>query len=123
MLGIVSCSSPQPKERYKTWHKGEFYYQVQNFGKFSVSRTQTHQTEFIDLHKMEIRFNIKWVNDSIYLLTYDTITQNPAGISLPGDIGELVKTCTITALTDSSYIEKATSNLNKATNYTTYLRD
>jgi hypothetical protein len=105
-------------DRLSLWKKGDFYYMDEMFGKFEVERTDSFQVEKIISNGMEVVFEINWLNDSMYNLTYHGLNKNPHGISLPHDMDSLIKTCTITELTDTSYNEKATSNLNKSVNYT-----
>lgn len=120
-LVYTSCKDTKQEtvdSRFEQWKTGDFYYIDEMFGKFEIERTDSFQIEKILSNGMEVAFKIDWLNDSMYHLAYHGINKNPQGISLPDDIDSLIKTCTITELTDTSYNEKATSNLNKTINYT-----
>jgi hypothetical protein len=131
-LLIWSCASgPTPEEiaaeqakieAYRSWRTGKFYYKERSFGVYLVNRYDTYQEEFIRKNGMLVEFSLKWVNDSMYEMRYDTIALNPQGISLPADLNQMVKKCKMVAVNDTSYIELAVSNLNPDTVYTTYRR-
>ena len=124
ILLIFACSDTAQNSkadvdpRLSQWKTGDFYYVDKMFGKFEIIRSEEVQVEKILSNGMEVAFKIEWLNDSMYKLYYDGVHKNPHNISLPHDIDSLIKTCTITELTDTSYNEKATSNLNKSVNYT-----
>ncbi|MFB1012916.1 MAG: hypothetical protein QMC68_04130, partial [Bacteroidia bacterium] len=58
----------------------------------------------------------------VYEMRYDTIKENPQGVSLPVDLKQMIRVCKMTEVNDTSYIEQAVSNLNSDTVYTTYRR-
>jgi hypothetical protein len=109
-------------EVYRSWHTSQFYYKERPFGVFLVNRYDTFQEEFIRSNGMLVEFNLKWLNDSMYEMRYDTIKENPQGVSLPVDLKQMIRVCKMTAVSDTSYIEQAVSNLNPDTVYTTYRR-
>jgi hypothetical protein len=127
-----SCASgPTPEEVaaqqaklevYRSWHTSQFYYKERPFGVFLVNRHDTFQEEFIRSNGMLVEFNLKWLNDSVYEMRYDTIKENPQGVSLPVDLKQMIRVCKMTVVSDTSYIEQAVSNLNSDTVYTTYRR-
>jgi hypothetical protein len=125
----MACNDGNQKQtittdsRLTSWKTGRFYYMDETFGKFEIERTDSFQIERIVNNGMEVSFRINWMNDSMYTLAYKGISKNPQHINLPSDIDSLVKTCTITELTDTSYNEKATSNLNESVNYTLMLME
>lgn len=120
----LACSNNESKKevevdsRLSQWKTGSFYYEDEIFGTFEIERTDELQVEKIISNGMEVAFKITWLNDSMYTLKYAGVNKNPHNISLPHDIDSLIKTCTITELTDTTYNEKATSNLNTSVNYT-----
>ena len=127
-----SCASgPTPEEIaaqqaklevYRSWHTSQFYYKERPFGIFLVNRYGSFQEEFIRSNGMLVEFNLKWLNDSMYEMRYDTIRENPQGVSLPVDLKQMIRVCKMTAVSDTSYIEQAISNLNPDTVYTKYRR-
>jgi len=127
-----SCGSgPTPEEVaaqqaklevYRSWRTSQFYYKEKPFGVFLVNRYDTFQEEFIRNNGLLVEFSLKWLNDSMYEMRYDTMKQNPQGVSLPADIKQMIRTCRMTEVTDTSYIEHAISNLNSDTVYTKYRR-
>jgi hypothetical protein len=122
---VFGCNTLPQEEESNTsneWAIGIFNYSQDPFGEFLVKRTDSNQIEYITGNELAVEFGIEWLNDSTYNLNYIKTINNPDSISLPEDIDALVKTCVITKETDSSYVEKATSNLNSQTNYTTIYR-
>ena len=127
-----SCASgPTPEEvaaqqakidAYRSWHSSQFYYKERPFGVFLVNRYDTFQEEFIRSNGMLVEFNMKWLNDSMYEMRYDTIKENPKGILLPDELKSMIRICKMTAVNDTSYIEQAVSNLTSDTVYTKYKR-
>ena len=127
-----SCASgPTPEEvaaqqakidAYRSWHSSQFYYKERPFGVFLVNRNDTFQEEFIRSNGMLVEFSLNWLNDSMYEMRYDTIKENPKGISLPDELKSMVRICKMTEVNDTSYIEQAVSNLNSDIVYTTYRR-
>ncbi|MBT8327882.1 MAG: hypothetical protein KJP21_09170 [Bacteroidia bacterium] len=114
LLVLASCSN-EPNEEVNAnaiWQTGKFYYTDSLFGKFLIKRYDSIQLEYLKMHQLEVQFRMNWLNDSMYELTFDQVNNNPKEISLPHDLDSLVKTCTITEISDTSYVEKATSNLN-----------
>jgi hypothetical protein len=109
-------------EVYRSWHQSQFYYKEQPFGVFLVNRNDTFQEEFIRSNGMLVEFKLKWLNDSVYEMRYDTVRQNPQNISLPEDLNQMIRTCRMTQVNDTSYTEQATSNLNSDTVNTTFRR-
>ena len=126
-LGI-SCSNINNEEEQvqvsanEVWKTGKYFYVDSLFGKFLVKRQDSIQLEYLKMHQLEVQFKINWLNDSTYTLAFDEVRKNPKEISLPHDLDSLVKTCTITLQTDTSYVEKATSNLNDELILTTMYR-
>lgn len=122
-LGACSNSSENhevvEESQNAIWQSGKFYYTDSLFGNFLIKRQDTIQLEYLKMHQLEVQFKMDWLNDSMYTLAFDQVNKNPNEISLPHDLDSLIKTCTITSVTDSSYVEKATSNLNKEVNLTT----
>jgi hypothetical protein len=127
-----SCASgPTPEEiaaqqakldAYRSWHSSQFYYKERPFGVFLVNRYDTFQEEFIRSNGVLVEFSLNWLNDSIYEMRYDTIKENPNGILLPDELKSMVRICKMIAVSDTSYIEQAVSNLNPDTIYTKYRR-
>jgi hypothetical protein len=127
-----SCASgPTPEEVaaqqaklevYRSWHTSQFYYKEIPFGVFLVNRYDTFQEEFIRSNGVLVEFSLNWLNDSIYEMRYDTIKENPNGILLPDELKSMVRICKMIAVSDTSYIEQAVSNLNPDTIYTKYRR-
>ena len=107
---------------YQSWRTGQFYYREKPFGVFLVNRYDTLQEEFIRTNGMLVEFGLHWKNDSIYELRFDKVVENPRNISLPDGIDTLVKTCKLTFVTDSSYVEQAYSNMSTEVVHTLYLR-
>ncbi len=114
--------SPEQTELYSSWRTGKFYYKVKPFGIFLVNRYDTLQEEFIRDNGMLTEFGVQWLNDSMYELRFIRLAENPQGISLPEGIDTLVKTCTMTHVSDTLYVEKAMSNLSDSYVYTKYRR-
>ena len=107
---------------YQAWRTGQFYYNVKPFGLFLVNRYDTLQEEFIRDNGMLTEFDIAWMNDSTYTLSFHQVTSNPAEITLPEGIDTLVRTCTMTQVSDTVYVEKAYSNMSNSYIYTQYRR-
>lgn len=114
VLGLFGC---QRTEEF-SWKKGNFYYEEEPFGVFRIERNDSMQVEYLDTLGLVTQFRINWMNDTTYTLQFDRILKNESGISLPPDLGDLVKTCAMVGITDSSYMEMATSNLNDAIHMT-----
>lgn len=134
-LAIIACNtrssadstkdtrlSTEDSVLYASWRTGQFYYKVRPFGIFLVNRYDTLQEEFIRDNGMLTEFGIHWINDSMYELSFLKLAENPQGISLPDGIDTLVKTCTMTNVSDTVYVEKAMSNLSSTYIYTKYRR-
>lgn len=125
LIFLGSCSNTandsdvQERGENAIWEAGKYYYTDSLFGNFLIKRQDSIQMEYLKMHQLEVQFKLAWLNDSMYTLRFDQVNQNPNDISLPHDLDSLIKTCTITSVTDTSYIEKATSNLNKEVNLTT----
>lgn len=117
-----SALSPEEAELYASWRTGQFYYKVRPFGVFLVNRYDTLQEEFIRDNGMLTEFGVQWLNDSMYKLRFLRLAENPQGISLPDGIDTLIKTCTMTNVSDTLYVEKAMSNLSSTFVYTKYRR-
>lgn len=117
---IWSCTSNDVQEdQVSSIRSGKFLYQDVDFGTYQVIRTDSLQRERLVRHNLEVEFGIEWQDDSTYQLFFHKIKSNPDSLLLPDDIHDLVKTCWVKNVTDSSYVEMTTSNLNSDTNYTT----
>ena len=106
----------------REWRVGNFHYS-QDSNKFLIHRTSEFQEEFLLQEGLLVRFKIDWENDSIYVVTFDSILSNPNRTELAFDFQQIQKTCTITEVTSSSYIERSVSNLNDITNYTRIIKN
>lgn len=100
---------------YRAWHVGKFYYREKPTGTFLINRTDSIQEEFIKSTGMIVEFDIHWISDSSYTLSYNHISENPNQGVIADGIDSLVKTCSITRMTDWHYVEEATSNLSDDT--------
>lgn len=132
-LLAVSCTAPsgtdaprtlsaEQEELYRSWHTGQFYYKVKPFGIFLVNRYDTLQEEFIRDQGLLTEFGVQWLNDSMYQLRFLQLVENPQGLDMPQGIDTLLKTCTMTQVSDTVYVEKAYSNLSSSYIYTKYRR-
>ena len=131
-LLIVSCASGPATEvhsveqakvdSYQSWHTGKSYYKQQPFGVFLVNRQEEYQEEFIRNSGMVVKFDIQWLNDSMYEMRYDTTTQNPQNLELPEDFNSMIRTCKMTHVSDTAYVELAITNQSSDTIYTSYRR-
>lgn len=100
---------------FKDWHIGKFYYKEPKIGTFLINRTDSIQEEFIKSSGMIVEFDIEWTSDSTYILSFAKISENPGNNEIAKGAERMVKKCTMTKLTELSYIEKATSNLSADT--------
>ena len=109
-------------KNFREWRVGNFHYSHDS-NKFLIHRTSEFQEEFLLQEGLLVRFKIDWENDSIYVVTFDSILSNPNRTELAFDFQQIQKTCTITEVTSSSYIERSVSNLNDITNYTRIIKN
>jgi hypothetical protein len=117
--------SPKQKALYNSWRITQCYYSERPIGVYLVNRNDTMQEEFIKSSGMVVEFDVNWRNDSMYHLRFKRVTENPQQISLPADIENLVKSCWMQEVTDTTYVEAALSNLvatKSDTIYTLYRR-
>lgn len=121
---VNKALSAEQKALYNSWKATQCYYEERPFGVFLVNRNDTFQEEFIKVNGMLVTFDVAWLTDSTYTLAFRELVENPQGISLPMGLDTLVRTCWMTQVKETSYIEAATSNMtgNKDTIYTTYIR-
>ena len=117
---FTSCNNEPPNPACQKFHQGEFKYVDQLFGDYLVTRTTDKQVEYNAKSNLKVEFGIKWKNDCTYEVRFNKILSNPGNLSLPPDLGDMVKTCKITEINEGNYTEEATSNLNKSTNKTVY---
>ncbi|MDC0579250.1 hypothetical protein OAP11_00645 [Bacteroidia bacterium] len=120
------CSDEKQKENvssnpFESWYTGNFRY-IDTPYAYYIYRTRTFQDEYEIHEKYKVRFDIDWQNDSTYVLTFDSILANPNSIIFPSEIKNFKKTCVITQLADSSYLEKAVSSLKMGSHFTRIYR-
>lgn len=108
----IFCSNETPNPACEEFQQGEFLYNDQLFGEYIVSRTKDKQIEYNAKTELKVEFGVKWKNDCTYELRFNKILSNPAKLSLPTDLSQMVKTCKITKIEEDSYTEEASSNLN-----------
>lgn len=106
----------------KEWRIGNFHYSQDSY-KFLIHRTPEFQEEFLLQEGLLVRFKIDWKNDSVYVVKFDSILSNPNQTELAFDISQVQKTCTMTEVTSSSYLERSVTNLNDLTNYTRIIKN
>ncbi|MDB4107641.1 hypothetical protein OAD66_01670 [Bacteroidia bacterium] len=132
LLGLAACttddsSTKEVKELvpvdYASWHTGKFHYTESSIGTYLINRTDSIQEEFIKSKEMVVEFDIRWQNDSMYTLIFSRINENPHDNTVAEGVEKLVKKCTITNVTEKSYVEKATSNLMDNPVFTTIFRN
>lgn len=109
-------------ENYREWRVGNFHYSHDPY-KFLIHRTSEFQEEFLLQEGLLVRFKIDWKNDSVYVVKFDSILSNPNQTELAFDFSQIQKTCTMTEVTSSSYLERSVTNLNDITNYTRIIKN
>ena len=109
-------------ENYREWQVGNFHYSHDPY-KFLIHRTPEFQEEFLLQEGLLVRFKIDWKNDSVYVVKFDSILSNPNQTELAFDFSQIQKTCIMTEVTSSSYLERSVTNLNDITNYTRIIKN
>jgi hypothetical protein len=109
-------------ENYREWRVGNFHYSHDPY-KFLIHRTSEFQEEFLLQEGLLVRFKIDWKNDSVYVVKFDSILSNPNQTELAFDFSQIQKTCTMTEVTSSSYLERSVTNLNDIINYTRIIKN
>ena len=118
-LALVAIFACGKKEEPINWKEGKFYYEEENVGRYDVTRQGNKQVEHLEAFGLTVEFDIEWLTDTTYTLQFNRIVEAKQKVTLPPDLSELIKTCTMSDLTDTSYVEIASSNLNNKVNYTT----
>ena len=109
-------------KNFREWRVGNFHYSHDPY-KFLIHRTSEFQEEFLLQEGLLVRFKIDWKNDSVYVVKFDSILSNPNQTELAFDFSQIQKTCTMTEVTSSSYLERSVTNLNDITNYTRIIKN
>jgi len=109
----TSCTS----DNEVNWHVGEFYYKDEPYD-YEIQRFSNYQIESIVGEGLVVKFDLDWLNDTMYIISFDSILANPQNLPLPSDIHKLKKTCTMLLKSDTSYIERTQTNLNSRIHYT-----
>jgi len=112
-LAWTGCST----DNVANWQVGKFYYKDEPY-EYEIQRFSNYQIESIVGEGFMVKFDLEWLNDSMYILSFDSILANPKNLLLPSDIHKLKKTCTIISESDTSYVERTRTNLNPNIHFT-----